>query len=137
MKRLIQAAVTTSLAGVIWVFPSVQKVFDATAKAESVNDANSSLIAQLDLQQVPQLIQQNPEVLQQAQQLLQQNPELVQSLVQQLVQQNPELLQQLEANPQLVEQVARQNPQLIQLLQQNPQLVRQLQQRIQYPVKKR
>ena len=136
MKRLIQVAVTTGLSGVIWVFPSAQKLIDGTVKAESLKDANSTLIAQVDLQQIPQLIQQNPEVVQQAQQLLQENPELVRSLVQQLIQQNPELLEQLQANPELVEQIAGQNPQLIQQLQQNPQLLQQLQQQIQYPSKK-
>ena len=136
MKRLIQVGVTTGLAGMIWVFPSTQKSFDGTVKAESIKDANSTLIAQVDLQQIPQLIQQNPELVQQAQELLQQNPELVRSLVQQLIQQNPELLEQLQANPALVEQIAGQNPQLIQQLQQNPQLLQQLQQEIQSPTKK-
>lgn len=137
MKRLIQVAVTTSLAGAIWVFPSVQKLVDGTVKAESVKASNSTLLAQVDLQQLQQLTQQNPQLIQQAQQLLLQNPELVQALVQQLVQQNPQLIQQLEQNPQLVRQMAQQNQQLIQLLQQNPQLLQQLQQTIQAPSKKR
>ena len=137
MKRLFQVAVTTGLAAAIWVFPSTQKMFSAAAKAENIKDADSILIAQIDLQQVQQITQQNPQLIQQAQELLLQNPELLQALVQQMLQQNPQLLEQLEQNPQLVQQIAGQNQGLVQLLQKNPQLVQQLQQQIQRPTRKR
>ncbi|MFB2898514.1 hypothetical protein ACE1CI_36830 [Aerosakkonemataceae cyanobacterium BLCC-F50] len=126
MMQLTKLGLTTVLAGSFWGFLSLG------------NFANADLIAQTsDLQQVQQLIQQNPALTQQAQQLLLENPELVKMLVQQLVESNPQLLDQIQSNPQLVQQVGKQNQQLIQLLQQNPQLVQDLQQIIQNSRQKR
>jgi len=132
MMQLTNLGLITVLAGSIWGFPTLGNFGNASAKANSVETANVDLIAQTtDLQEVQQLIQQNPALTQQAQQLILQNPELVKMLVQQLVESNPQLLEQIQSNPQLVQQVGGQNQQLIQLLQQNPQLVQQLQQIIQ------
>lgn len=126
MMQLTKLGLTTVLAGSIWGFLTLGTLGNATAKA------NADLIAQTtDLQEVQQLIQQNPSLSQQAQQLLLENPELVKMLVQQLVESNPQLLDQIQSNPQFVQQVGKQNQQLIQLLQKNPQLVQQLQQIIQ------
>ena len=129
MIQLSKLALTTVLAGTIWVFPTVQNF--GNANAQTSNSDSPTQGASIDLEQVQQLTEQNPQLVQQAQQLLLQNPELVKMLVQQLVQSNPQLLEQLENNPQLVRQIGGQNQQLIQLLRQNPQLVQQLQQIIQ------
>ncbi|WP_448572277.1 hypothetical protein [Trichothermofontia sp.] len=82
----------------------------------------------LDLQQLRQSIQQNPQLQQQAIQLLQQNPELVMQMMQTLLTNYPGLLDQLQQNPEFVQQVAQQHPLLIQMLQQNPALVEQMRQ---------
>lgn len=133
MTRLTQVAFTTALAGAIWVFPSMQKAFDSAVSAETLPATNSILVAQtsaIDLQQIQQTIQQNPQLIQQAQEMLLQNPQLIQQLAPMILQQNPQLIQQLEENPELVRQILQQTQPLVQQLQQNPQLIQQLQQQI-------
>lgn len=138
MMQLTKLGLTTVLAASIWGFPILGNWSNATAKANNLKTANADLIAQsIDLQQVQQLIQQNPALVQQAQQLLLQNPEVVKMLVQQLVESNPQILEQIQSNPQLIQQVGKQNQQLIQLLQENPQLVQELQEILQNSRQKR
>lgn len=86
----------------------------------------------LDLGQVQQSLQQNPQLQEQAIQLLQQNPELVMQMMQELLTANPGLLAQLQQNPAFVQQVAQQYPLLIQMLQQNPAMVEQMRQILEY-----
>ncbi len=82
----------------------------------------------IDLRQLQQTLQQNPQLQEQALQLLQQNPELVMEMMQTLITTNPGLIDQLQQDPALVKQVAQQYPLLIQMLQQNPALVEQMHQ---------
>lgn len=129
MKQFTKLGLTTVLAGTIWALPAIGIFGDAVVKAQNVNSNNTDLSpSSIDLQQVQQLIKQNPALVEQAQQLLLQNPELVLMLVQQLMETNPQLLEQIQNNPQLVQQVGKQSQQIIQLLRDNPQLVQQLQQ---------
>lgn len=132
MMQLTKLGLTSVLAVTFWVFPTLGNFGNTVVKAQTVDSNGTDLsVPSVDLQEVQQLIQQNPSLSQQAQQLLLENPELVKMLVQQLVESNPQLINQIQSNPQFVQQVGKQNQQLIQLLQKNPQLVQQLQQIIQ------
>lgn len=138
MMQFTKLGLITVLAGTIWVFPSIGIVGKAVVYSQTVNSNDTDLsVPSVDLQQVQQLIQQNPALVEQAQQLLLQNPELVLMLVQQMMESNPQLLEQIQSNPQLVQQVRKQSQPLIELLRQNPQLVQQLQQIIQNSRQKR
>jgi len=116
-----------ALAGAIGALPMILPGRAVAAPAPPVQIAQVKEQA-VDLQQLRQAIQQNPQLQEQAVQLLQQNPELVMQMMQTLIANNPDLIEQLQQNPAFVQQVAQQNPLLMQLLQQNPELVEQMRQ---------
>lgn len=121
-----------ALAGTIGAAPLLAPMAPAVAAPQPSIQIAQAKAPSIDLEQVQQSLQQNPQLQEQAIQLLQQNPELVMQMMQELLTANPGLLAQLQQNPAFVQQVAQQYPLLIQMLQQNPAMVEQMRQILGY-----
>ncbi len=117
-----------ALVGTIGVGPLLAPLSPAVAAPLPSFQIAQAKAPGIDLGQVQQSLQQNPQLQEQAIQLLQQNPELVMQMMQELLTANPGLLTQLQQNPAFVQQLAQQYPLLIQMLQQNPAIVEQMRQ---------
>lgn len=124
LSRWFIPALAGTLGSLSTLYPG-QPVVAAPAPTFQLAQAQSLGI---DLRQLQQTLQQNPQLQEQAIQFLQQKPELVMEMMQTLISTNPGLIDQLQQDPALVQQVAQQYPLLIQMLQQNPALVEQMRQ---------
>ncbi|AGF53417.1 slr0602 [Synechocystis sp. PCC 6803] len=87
----------------------------------------------IDLNEVQQQLEQNPQLIQQAEQLLRENPDLVIKTMEQILRNNPTIIQEIQAMPGLMNEMARQAGGIVDYLQKNPELFRQLEQMIVVP----
>jgi hypothetical protein len=106
-----------------------------TVEPTQIIRANSpTLQAQaIDLNEVQQQLEQNPQLIQQAEQLLRENPDLVIKTMEQILRNNPTIIQEIQAMPGLMNEMARQAGGIVDYLQKNPELFRQLEQMIVVP----
>jgi tRNA-dihydrouridine synthase len=106
-----------------------------TVEPTQIIRANSpTLQAQaIDLNEVQQQLEQNPQLIQQAEQLLKENPDLVIKTMEQILRNNPTIIQEIQAMPGLMNEMARQAGGIVDYLQKNPELFRQLEQMMVVP----
>jgi hypothetical protein len=127
LSSLFSGGLTLTLAlapvGAVTVEPTqIIRVNSPTLQAQAI-----------DLNEVQQQLEQNPQLIQQAEQLLRENPDLVIKTMEQILRNNPTIIQEIQAMPGLMNEMARQAGGIVDYLQKNPELFRQLEQMIVVP----
>ncbi|WLT39668.1 hypothetical protein NON20_09555 [Synechocystis sp. B12] len=127
LSSLFSGGLTLTLAlapvGAVTVEPTqIIRVNSPTLQAQAI-----------DLNEVQQQLEQNPQLIQQAEQLLRENPDLVIKTMEQILRNNPTIIQEIQAMPGLMNEMARQAGGIVDYLQKNPELFRQLEQMMVVP----